>query len=45
VLYGIAEERIKEHFADCIAPMYHSYIAPQMEQAEIQIWILPNLGA
>ena len=35
VLHGVAEERIKEYFVDCIAPMYHSYIAPQMERAEI----------
>ena len=34
-LYGIAQDRIREHFADCIAPMYHSYIAPQMEKAEL----------
>ena len=34
--YGVAQERIKEHFADCIAPIYHSYIAPQMEKAEIK---------
>ena len=34
-LYGVAEERVREHFADCIAPMYDSYIAPQREQADL----------
>ena len=34
-LYGVAAELVKENFTDCIAPMYHSYVAPQMEKAEI----------
>ena len=36
MLWGIAEQRIREHFDDCIAPMYHSYIAPQIKRAEIK---------
>ena len=36
-LYGVGKERITENFNDCIVPMYHSYIAPQMERAEIKI--------
>ena len=36
-LFGIAEERIRENFEDCIAPIYHSYIAPQIERAEIKL--------
>ena len=35
-LYGISEERVREHFDDCITPMYHSYIASQIERAEIK---------
>ena len=34
-LYGVAAELVKENFADCITPMYHSYIDPQREKAEI----------
>jgi uridine kinase len=36
-LFNVVEERIRENFEDCIAPMYHSYIAPQIERAEIKI--------
>jgi uridine kinase len=36
-LFGVAEERIRENFEDCITPMYHSYIAPQIECAEIKL--------
>jgi len=35
-LYGVSEDRVRENFYTCIAPMYDSYIAPQMEQAEIK---------
>ena len=36
-LYGVPIERVRENFNDCIAPMYHSYIAPQMEKAEVKM--------
>ena len=36
-LYGITAERVEENFADCIAPMYHLYIAPQIENADVII--------
>ena len=35
-LYGVAKERIIENFNDCIVPMYHSYIAPQIKRAKIK---------
>ena len=35
-LCGVTEERIRENFGDCIDPMVHAYIAPQMGRAQIK---------
>lgn len=35
--YGIPAERIRQNFYDCIMPMYCSYVAPQMEKADIKL--------
>jgi len=36
-LYNVPESRIRENFNECILPMYRSYIAPQLNIADITI--------